>query len=131
MNSKPRVLVVEDDPFTADTIGTELGELGLEVVGPACSFERAAELAKQNRLSAAVVNLGFGPSTTTALARDLVQRGCPVLLVLADGRTGPPSELDDCAWIQRPFSHEELALAIRQLLAEDDRCKQGECPCRS
>jgi DNA-binding response OmpR family regulator len=130
-HTKPRVLVVEDQWLIAGMIEAELRDLGFEVIGPAHSLSEAQSLMNQNRFAAAVMNFNLNSDTTAELARMLRQRGCPVLFVSARGPKGVTNEFSDCTWLQKPFSHEELSLAIQQVTAASTQPKPGDCPCLS
>jgi CheY-like chemotaxis protein len=61
-----RVLVVEDEFLTAMDIEKMLGDLGIQVVGPASTFQSALYLARSENLDGAIldVNLGDGRFVT-------------------------------------------------------------------
>ena len=124
---KPRILVVEDQILIATMIDAELRELGFAVVGPAYTLEQAHKLACRNRLDAAVLAYELNSASTADLARALKRRACPVLFISALEFDRIPSDLQECEWLTKPFSHEELALAMRQLIPITDNCKAGDC----
>lgn len=129
--SRRRILVVEDQWLIAGLIEAELRELGFEVVGPAYSLDDAQKLMEQGSFAAAVLNFNLNGDTTEAIAQVLRQRGCPVLFVSAQVHENVPDELKGCTWLLKPFSHEELALALQQLAPAITEPECGDCPCLS
>ena len=124
------MLVVEDKLPIANMVGAELRELGFDVVGPAYTIDAAEELARREQLCAAVMTFRLNHVSTSDLARELKLRGCPVLFFSGQEVDQAPDDLNACEWLQEPFSHEELALAIRQIVPVEDT-KRGEQPCQS
>jgi DNA-binding response OmpR family regulator len=79
-----RVLVVEDEFLIARDIEKMLGDLGIEVVGPACSRQSALYLARNENLNGAIldVNLGDG-SYVNQVVDVLSERGVPFVYAAA------------------------------------------------
>ena len=108
-----RVLVVEDNFLTANSIKLQLVRLGCEVVGPTPSLEQALELAQRQSLDGAVldVNVGGRPSTDVAIL--LQRRGCPLFFVA--GYASPPlpdGQFGDALKLRKPIDPKALAAAI-------------------
>jgi CheY-like chemotaxis protein len=112
-NPLPRVLVVEDNFLTANSIKLQLVRLGCEVVGPTPSLAQALELARREWLDGAVldVNVGGRPSTEVALV--LQQRACPFFFIA--GYASPPlpdGQFGDVLKLRKPIDPKAFAAAV-------------------
>lgn len=103
-----RVLIVEDDPFTALVLEAELLGAGCDVCGVEASQEGALRNAEVTRPAYAVVDVQLAPGDGRVVARTLFERyGTAVLLAtahcgdLADlARTGAAGCLPKPYWPQ-------------------------------
>src|SRR5215211_1999391 len=81
MLSGLRVLVVEDEPVTAEDIGEIIRGAEGEVLGPIASTHEARALLKDNRaVGAAVLDLSLPDGTITAVLAALRARAGPVVV---------------------------------------------------
>jgi len=76
-----RVLVVEDSFMTARSIVRLLEDLGVKVVGPASSVQKAMVLLDTTRIDAAVLDINLGNETVEAVAQRLDAEGVPFVFV--------------------------------------------------
>src|SRR5215469_3841942 len=81
-----RVLVVEDEFIIALEIQANLEEARATVVGPALTLQQALELAENESLSAAMLDLRLGRDSAAAVAQVLAERHIPFLFY-----TGQPA----------------------------------------
>src|SRR5215469_596961 len=81
-----RILVVEDEFIIALEIQANLEEAGATVVGPALTLQQALELAENESLSAAMLDLRLGRDSAAAVAQVLAERHIPFLFY-----TGQPA----------------------------------------
>ena len=112
-----RVLVVEDEMMVSMLIEDMLEDLGCKVVGPASRLEEAIELANNEELDCAVldVNLGGG-ETVFPLAEALRARGVP--FVFATGYGILPSDgYPDTPLIRKPVDQDQLLPVVRAFAA--------------
>src|SRR5579862_9929896 len=72
-----RILVVEDEFIIALEIQANLEEAGATVVGPALTLEQALELAQNDGLSAAMLDLRLGRDSASPVAQVLAERHIP------------------------------------------------------
>jgi DNA-binding response OmpR family regulator len=110
-----RVLIVEDDPIIALDLSRILTSAGVIVVGPATTVHVAEQLARDNAVDAAVLDVRLEVGDTIAFARDLRVRGIPFLF-----QTSDPRSLDGFkpkpVVLTKPFSPQRLIAAVRNLL---------------
>ena len=112
-----RVLVVEDEMMVSMLIEDMLQDLGCKVVGPASRLEEAIELANNEELDCAVldVNLGGG-ETVFPQAEALRARGVP--FVFATGYGILPSDgYPDTPLIRKPVDQDQLLPVVRAFAA--------------
>ena len=88
-----RILVVEDAPMIALDLEEMLRGLGWEVVGPTGSMATALELAADETLDAAIVDINIRGGKVYPVARALAARGVPFLLASGYGVQSLPPDL--------------------------------------
>lgn len=113
MSTKPRILVVEDQPLLMLDLIDQLAELEFDTV-PASNARTAAHMLDA-RIDAIItdIELGDGPTGLT-LARLAAQRypGLPIVVV-SGGITPKASELPPgAAFIAKPYSIEAILTAL-------------------
>jgi CheY-like chemotaxis protein len=115
LNGK-RVLVVEDEPIIAMSIEDMLGDLGCGVVGPALSATQADELARNEQLDAALLDLNLGDGASFPIALILRERRVPFSFATGYGRKGVPAAFSDVPVLPKPYTQDALATILRRLL---------------
>lgn len=113
-----RVLVIEDDYFWADELGTGLRRAGVTVVGPTGSLSSAmALLAAEPGLDAAMIDMNLRGERAEPLVDRLLALGVPVLLVtgyecssLFETHAGLPC-------LEKPVALDAVFTALSRLLA--------------
>ena len=119
MTDKPRcrILVVEDEATIAMLVEEMVLDFGSEVVGSAAKMEEALRLASDASLDAAILDVNVGGAVVYPVADLLRGRGVP-MIIFATGYGGElPSRFRKDAALSKPFSYEELAGALRTVLA--------------
>jgi two-component SAPR family response regulator len=106
-----RILVVEDEALIAVMVEDMLMELGSDVVGPAGTIEAALELARQERIDAAILDVNVRGERIDPVAEALIARGVPVLFATGYGEvrlaSGTPTTV-----IDKPYTQEKLARGL-------------------
>ena len=108
------VLIAEDEPLIAMDIRTALEELGAIVV-TAGSLEAALKLARQTKLSAAIVDFHLGGHRCDGLCTELSQRGVPFMFY-----TGGEVHDSDAPLVKKPASMEAIIEVLQRLITSDD-----------
>jgi len=108
MPSRPRVLVLEDEPLIAMMLEEWLAELGYEVVGPARTAAEAMELSRDPSLSAAILDVTVPDGNSLGVAEVLRARAIPFAFATGhgDSKHGAPV-------LSKPYDFE----AFRAMLA--------------
>ena len=115
-----RVLVVEDEAVIAMVIADALEELGCVVVGPIPKLSSALELARDEAIDAAVLDVTIRGGEVYPVAEALDDRRIPFVLASGYGNWALPPKFRDRPRLTKPFSQFELEEKIRLLLAVAD-----------
>ncbi len=112
---KRNVLIVEDEPWIALMLESELDSLGVHVVGPATNVQSALQLVETHNLDGALVDLNIGGTYTTAVADKLCAFEVPYIFVSGHA---PPAGLRHrgVAILRKPFRQDELQKTVMELL---------------
>lgn len=114
---RSRVLVVEDTHLVAMELEQILSTAGYEVVGPAMSLEKGLQLAGQERIDAAVLDVNLAGKLVFPLAERLEQERVPVLFCTGyDRQILAGSRFDSHPCLGKPFAAATLLSAVRDLL---------------
>ena len=118
VRSRPaRVLVVEDHPALANYLSVVLRLAGYIVVGPAFDLASAAELAQSAVVDIALVDIGIGGERSFRALEALGAREIPCIILSGYPKSALPSKYDRAAYLEKPFSQEELTQAVRDTLS--------------
>lgn len=107
-----RILVVEDEAAIAMLLEDMLLDLGYETVGPIGRLAPAMEIAEREPLHAAIVDVNVAGEVVYPLVEILARREVAFVFSTGYGRPGIEEPWRDRPVLPKPFSQEELALAI-------------------
>lgn len=113
-----RVLVVEDEMFIALEIEDTLKEFGYQVVGPTGKLEAALQLATDEMIDAAILDVTIRGGQVFPVAEKLIERGIPFILASGYGEWALPEGMRNRPRLTKPFTSEELMAAITALRNE-------------
>lgn len=104
-----KVLVVEDNPFLADSLCDLLSELGCEPVGPAARVSEALRLCEISPADCALLDVHLGRETSFEIADWLVRHNTPFVFMTgsSDSRS-IPARLSHVRVMPKPFGGHEL-----------------------
>ena len=114
--TKPRILIVEDEPFIALTLEDMLDELGFALVGTVSQVGEALEMAGREQVDCALLDVNLGSEKIDPVADLLAQRGCPFIFTTGYGRSGIPSAHADRPVLQKPFRMDDLSSVLKTTL---------------
>jgi DNA-binding response OmpR family regulator len=110
------VLVVEDEALVSLMLEDILTELGVKVVGPAPSIERALVLAREAALDAAILDVNVRGERIEPVAAILRGRSIPLVFATGYGRhAGAMAEGEPV--IDKPYTVERVEESLRACLA--------------
>jgi DNA-binding response OmpR family regulator len=108
-----RILIVEDEFLIALMTADILTELGAIPVGPAHTLDAGISLAGSEVIDAALLDVNLHGKQSDAIASVLTGRGVP--FVVASGQVAPPWAHRGTPQLDKPFSSESLAQALKRL----------------
>lgn len=108
-----RILVVEDSFLIATQIADAIVAAGGTVIGPIGRLQAARDAVRDERPDAALLDVRLHSDFTDALARELAERGVPVVLATGFDPPSLPAGLGALPRLRKPFT----AQAVRQALA--------------
>jgi len=113
------VLVVEDESLICLLLEDMLQELGCKVVGTACNFKRATEMAEQEEgVDVAILDVNLGGQLVFPVADILVRRGIPFLFATGSGAGGLPASWQGHCFVQKPMTMTALGSALGRAIRE-------------
>jgi CheY-like chemotaxis protein len=110
-----RILVVEDAPVIALDVQEMLEELGWTVVGPIGNLGVALELAAQEPLDAALIDINIRGGKIFPVARILADRQIPFVLASGYANKALPDDLAERPLLEKPYNPRELARKLDEL----------------
>ncbi len=119
-SGRSRVLVVEDEPLIAMDIAHTLAEAGYDVIGPAHSVAIALALIARSGCNAAVLDFNLGAETAEPVARELIRRGTPFVVMSGYAQAQQPEIMGSGTVLSKPVKSEALIAEIERCLADNN-----------
>jgi CheY-like chemotaxis protein len=114
-----RVIVIEDDSLICLLFEDMLLDLGCKVVGTACDFKRATELAQgDENMDVAILDVNLGGQLVFPVADILSRRGIPFLFATGMGAGGLPADWQGHCSVSKPMTMASLADALGRAVRE-------------
>jgi two-component SAPR family response regulator len=117
-NAPFRILVVEDEMLIAMEIEDVLESMRCEVVGPTAKLAVALQLASDEALDAAILDVTISGGKVFAVAEKLLERQIPFVLASGYGDWALPENMRDRPRLTKPFTVSELEDRVSLLCAE-------------
>ena len=111
-----RILVVEDSPVVAAACEDMLRDLGCVVIGPATTMAMALQLASDEQLDGAIVDVNIRGDKAFPVLRILQDRAIPFLLASGYADWSMPEEWQEHARMAKPYSPTLLRESLLKLL---------------
>lgn len=111
-----RVLVVEDELLLALDLEDMLTAAGCAVVGPAMRVEAAIELARDEAIEAAVLDININGARSYPIAEILRSRGIPFVFASGYGQPEGTSRFADVPTLPKPYCEAQVTGALKALL---------------
>ena len=109
-----KILIVEDEPFIALTLEDMLTDLGCIIAGSVSQVTDALVLIRQGGIDAAVLDVNLGSQKIDPVADELAGIDCPFIFTTGYGREGVPPSHNRRGIVAKPFTSEDLAVALSQ-----------------
>ena len=113
-----RILVVEDSPVVAEASEDMLRDMGCIVVGPAANMAPALQLAGEEELDGAIVDINIRGGKAFAVLKVLHDRGIPFILTSGYADWSLPEEWHDRPRLAKPYTPNLLREALLELIAK-------------
>ena len=110
-----RILVVEDQTAIAMIFEEVLREAGFEVVGPVSKLSAAIDLARDEMLDAAVLDITIRGGAVYPVADILKQRNVPFVLASGYEEWALPDAYRGVPRLSKPFTPEDIDRMLAQL----------------
>ncbi len=110
-----RFLVVEDEFLLAAHIDAILADDGLEVIGPVGALDEALQIARNETIDGALLDVNVSGGRVDEVATTLDRRGVPFIFVTSEGSDELPEKFRDTVVVRKPFTEAELLREVRRL----------------
>jgi len=114
------VLLIEDESMVALLLEGMRTELGHEVVGPVARLDKALEIAQQQKLDVALLDVNLNGKEIYPVAEALAPREIPFVFITGYGKNVVRAPYRDRPTLQKPLRRDDL----RELFAAICRAKQ-------
>jgi CheY-like chemotaxis protein len=111
--SKPRILIVEDEPIIALALEEMLQELGFDIASCVSHVADALAFLSREHVDVALLDVNLGAQKIDPVADALAARDCPFVFTTGYGRSGLPAAHSHRAVVEKPFRMDDLAGAVR------------------
>jgi CheY-like chemotaxis protein len=112
------LLVVEDETIVSFLLEDMLKDLGCSTVLHAGRVQEALALLRERRPDAVVLDVNVAGEYAYPVAAHLAEAQIPFVFTTGYGRSGIPSDWASRPVIQKPFSIEALAAALRAAIPD-------------
>jgi DNA-binding response OmpR family regulator len=120
-NSKPLVLVLEDEAIIALNLQDELQDAGYKVAGPFSTCHAARQWLEANTPDLAILDATLRDGPCREIAIELSRREVPFLIYSGHQDDNPDmAEFQDNIWIEKPAAPSVLVQACRGLMVGCD-----------
>jgi CheY-like chemotaxis protein len=115
-SERRRILVVEDEPFVALQLQTDLEGEGHEVIGPASNLADGLELASNEGLDAALIDIRLGGDTSATIADQLLARQIPFAFATGYSDSSMlPEHLHTVPRLRKPYARDDVRRMVEHL----------------
>lgn len=114
--TRPRILVVEDEYLIRMLLEDMLADLGYAVAAAAGTLADASDLAKSTEFDLAILDVNIDGDEIFPVADILTARGKPFVFVTGYGGHGLPEPHRGRPTLQKPFQIEDLKTTLAALV---------------
>lgn len=114
-STKRRILVVEDETLIAMTFESVLRKLGCEIVGPVGKLETAMQMAREETLDAAILDVNIRGGRVFPVAEVLQARNVPFVLASGYGDWALPEAFRDLPRLTKPFGSDDVVKVVEAM----------------
>lgn len=114
--SRPKILLVEDDINLGRAMTALLDILGFDVIGPAHSSDEALGFLGNASVDAAILDVNLGEENSFPVAEALEDHGCPFLFVTGYSDGEETQRWAQVAVLSKPVFKADLQRELEKLL---------------
>ena len=107
------VLVVEDQPDTAEMTEVMLTEIDISDVRIAATFLEAEDLLTEEHFDLAILDFNMGEAASWSIAKRLCDEGTQIIVTTTKGALQLPSSCGEASILKKPYSLNDLAALVR------------------
>jgi two-component sensor histidine kinase/ActR/RegA family two-component response regulator len=122
-DSRPKILIVEDEALVGLEIEGVLCGAGFEVLGPARSVAEAMQLLMASSADGAVLDIRLGRETSEPVAIALIDRRIPFVTLSGFSSGQRPSTFDGAPALMKPLEAELLIAQLKRRIREPRAAK--------
>jgi DNA-binding NtrC family response regulator len=111
-----RVLILEDDYYSAADLQTVLERSGAKVVGPFCDAAEAAQAIEREQPDCAFVDVNLGDGPSFELPRALTRQKVPFAFVTGYNGDVIPAEFEAAERLEKPFDFRRATKVASRLV---------------
>lgn len=111
-----RVLIVEDDYFTADDLATDFEKAGMVIVGPVPSLAKALRCIDEGPIDGAVLDINLDGEKVYEVADALMNREVPIVFVTGYERPSIPDRYRDMPLCLKPVASSKVLEELERLI---------------
>lgn len=108
-----RILVLEDDYLAALDLQQMVEDLGGVVLGPSGRLDEAQDLARQEPLDGAILDVKLDSKTSYPLARELLAAGVAVVFLTGYEASAIDPEFRDVPRVSKPYDTRQSERVLR------------------
>ena len=121
-----RILVIEDEFLVAVHIDFILVQEGHEVIGPVGTLDEALQLANDEALDCALLDVNLDGGGVDDVAAILDRRGVPFIFVTGYGRDNLPQNFREAVIVDKPFQDQDLLREVQRLVMQSSARESGK-----
>jgi CheY-like chemotaxis protein len=110
-----RILLVEDEMLVAMLLEDMLAEAGHTIIGPLARVEQAVEVARQEAIDLAILDVNVSGEEVYPVAEVLAAREIPFAFATGYGAHGLREPWQDRPTLQKPFQRSDLFHMVSEL----------------
>lgn len=112
-----RILIVEDEMLLAMDLEYVIRGWGADVLGPVPTIDKAQALLSDYRPDAVTLDMNLSGVSSLPLARELVERDIPFVVVSGYSEADPTAEAMRAArFVKKPYNEKDLLKALEDVL---------------
>lgn len=117
---QPRILVVDDDPFTGASLRVDLLGAGFIPIGPLADVQHAIEMLGRVNFQVAIVNTRRHGEILYPLLDELTYRGIPFIILNGEDPRNLPRRFRTAARLSTPYHLAELVRVVQSTCGDAD-----------